>query len=262
MKEEATIQLAGFSLCTAGSIARLVSGRLYTNGAGMLLYLSPAVPVIELSRSEDYAEEVVVETLDHLSGLVMPHVPQLLKAGYQSYPFITLDDEWQRRFVTTVHEIRRREEAAGGQHEVVAKIAMLRREELIMELLLLMLGQTPAVATNTTTRQQAVASRFLQSLGEKYLTRRTVAYYADEAGLSPRHFSQLVSRQTGRTPMEWIALVTVSHAKRLLLGPDMQVKAVADILGFPEQFTFRKYFKTHTGLSPSEYRKRREMNYS
>ena len=33
-------------------------------------------------------------------------------------------------------------------------------------------------------------------------------------------------------------------------------QAVADCLGFPEQFTFRKYFKTHTGISPTEYRKR------
>jgi AraC-like DNA-binding protein len=29
----------------------------------------------------------------------------------------------------------------------------------------------------------------------------------------------------------------------------------ADRLGFPEQLTFRKYFKAHTGFSPSEYRK-------
>ncbi|MBO7573165.1 MAG: AraC family transcriptional regulator, partial [Bacteroidales bacterium] len=32
----------------------------------------------------------------------------------------------------------------------------------------------------------------------------------------------------------------------------------ADELGFPEQFTFRKYFKTHTGISPSEYQTRRQ----
>jgi len=37
------------------------------------------------------------------------------------------------------------------------------------------------------------------------------------------------------------------------------VKEVADRLGFPEQFTFRKYFKTHTGISPTEYRKGNKM---
>ena len=29
--------------------------------------------------------------------------------------------------------------------------------------------------------------------------------------------------------------------------------SVAYELGFPEQFTFRKYFKSHTGQSPTEY---------
>ena len=35
----------------------------------------------------------------------------------------------------------------------------------------------------------------------------------------------------------------------------MPVKKGADRLGFIEQFTFRKYFKTHTGISPTDYRK-------
>lgn len=39
------------------------------------------------------------------------------------------------------------------------------------------------------------------------------------------------------------------------MQPDLQIKEVAERLGFPEQFTFRKYFKTHTGVSPSEYRR-------
>lgn len=254
MKEDTTTQMAGFSLCTAGTIERLVSGQIFTSGAGTLLLLSPAVPVIELNRSYDYAEVAVVESLDHLAPLVSPHILQLNRAGYMQHPFITLSDEWQCRFVDTVRAIRQREAEAVEQREVVAKIAMLRREELIMEMVLLMLGQSPA-ESHPATRQGQVASRFLLSLSEKYLTQRTVAFYADEAGLSPRHFSQLVSRQTGHTPMEWITLVTVSHAKRLLLQPDMQVKDVADLLGFPEQFTFRKYFKQHTGLSPTDYRR-------
>jgi AraC-like DNA-binding protein len=55
--------------------------------------------------------------------------------------------------------------------------------------------------------------------------------------------------------MEWINMVTVNQAKSLLRKPGIQIKQVADELGFPEQFTFRKYFKTHTGMSPTEFRK-------
>ena len=40
---------------------------------------------------------------------------------------------------------------------------------------------------------------------------------------------------------------------RFYLG--MTVKEIAQELNFPEQFTFRKYFKTHAGISPKEYKR-------
>ena len=55
--------------------------------------------------------------------------------------------------------------------------------------------------------------------------------------------------------MQWITTFIVSRAKGLLLQPDLSVKEVAFRLGFPEQFSFRKYFKTYTGLSPTAFRK-------
>ena len=95
----------------------------------------------------------------------------------------------------------------------------------------------------------------MQSLGRDYAKRRTVSDYADDAALSVRHFSTLIHRYSGNTPMQWITTVTITQAKSLLLQPDRPVKEIAARLGFPEQFTFRKYFKTYTGLSPTEYRK-------
>ena len=55
--------------------------------------------------------------------------------------------------------------------------------------------------------------------------------------------------------MEWINMVTINQAKNLLRQRNILVKEVADELGFPEQFTFRKYFKVHTGMSPTEFQR-------
>ncbi|MBO7124999.1 MAG: helix-turn-helix transcriptional regulator, partial [Bacteroidales bacterium] len=82
---------------------------------------------------------------------------------------------------------------------------------------------------------------------------RTVNFYAGKQGLTPRHFADIVKQESGYTPMEWINMVTINQAKNLLRQPNILVKQVADELGFPEQFTFRKYFKVHTGMSPSEF---------
>lgn len=259
MKEMISIQSAGFTLCTSGNVQRIVAGRICTHSKGTLMLLSPAVPLVELSRSEDFAETTIVETIEHLSSIVMPHVSQLIDAGYMSHPFITVSDEVIDYFVLKADEINKKEvqynNALPQHREIIEKILILKKEELLMEMLLVMLDQAPSLPQHPS-RQELIASAFLLSLGREYVTHRNVAYYASNAGLSPRHFSLLVKEQTGRTPMEWIIFITISHAKRLLLKPDIQIKTVADALGFPEQFTFRKYFKKHTGLSPTEYRKR------
>jgi len=104
-------------------------------------------------------------------------------------------------------------------------------------------------------RKRQIMMTFLLTLNAEYRQHRTVQYYADKQALTPRHFADIIKQESGYTPMEWINMITVNQAKNLLRQPDMQVKQVADELGFPEQFTFRKYFKTHTGMSPTEYQR-------
>jgi AraC-like DNA-binding protein len=94
---------------------------------------------------------------------------------------------------------------------------------------------------------------FLVALNLDHRQHRAVQYYAEKQSLTPRHFADIIKQESGYTPMEWINMITINQAKNLLRQPDTQVKDVAAQLGFPEQFTFRKYFKTHTGMSPTEY---------
>ncbi|MBQ8021026.1 MAG: helix-turn-helix transcriptional regulator, partial [Paludibacteraceae bacterium] len=84
---------------------------------------------------------------------------------------------------------------------------------------------------------------------------RAVQYYAAQQNLSSRHFADIIKQESGYTPMEWINMVTINQAKNLLRQRNILVKEVADELGFPEQFTFRKYFKVHTGMSPTEFQR-------
>ena len=57
-----------------------------------------------------------------------------------------------------------------------------------------------------------------------------------------------------RSSSQWIISYTISQAKRLLSQTELSVKEIAEKLGFSEQFTFRKYFKTHSGMSPTDFR--------
>ena len=49
-----------------------------------------------------------------------------------------------------------------------------------------------------------------------------------------------------------------ADARRLLECTDMEVKEIADTLGFSDQSAFGKFFAKKTGLSPQKYRQERE----
>lgn len=118
----------------------------------------------------------------------------------------------------------------------------------------------PAQVDNIS-KQDTIAYRFILALHENHFRERSVSWYASEANLSPGHFTTLIKAATGKTPSVWIATVTTTYAKRLLEERDKSIKQIAAELNFPEQFTFRKYFKQHTGISPKEYRIQKSTRY-
>ena len=138
------------------------------------------------------------------------------------------------------------------QRNLLTSAIRLLRQETLLEHAFLFSGQLSETSA-TPSRKRQVLMTFLLALNQEYRQHRTVHYYAAQQNLSPRHFADIIKQESDYTPMEWINMVTISQAKNLLRQPNRRVKQVADELGFPEQFTFRKYFKTHTGLSPTEY---------
>lgn len=248
----------GFTLCTSGTATRLIAGNVVTFAKGDLMLLSPAIPLVELERSPDYKEYSLTEHMDILSSLVLPHITSLIEKGYLKTPYIRISASEQSRFVEFAEMIRfeeqRSEDVKKEESVIIRQIVTLKRCQHIMETVLLMMHQAPSKKTIYSKREE-ITSAFLTVLSREFATHRSVAHYAEQACLTQRYFSKLIKEQTGKSPMEWTVLVTISQAKNLLKQPDLQIKEVAQSLGFPEQFTFRKYFKKHTGMSPSEFRR-------
>ena len=99
-----------------------------------------------------------------------------------------------------------------------------------------------------------VMIKFALLLFQHFKHQRQVKFYADALNLSPNHFTRIIKNVSNRTPSEWIAVVTINQAKKLLRMSNLSIKEVAQELSFPEQYTFRKYFKLYTGISPKEFK--------
>lgn len=83
----------------------------------------------------------------------------------------------------------------------------------------------------------------------------TVKYFAEKCFLSPNYFGDLIKRETGRTPQEYIQNKIMNLAKGELLGTRKTINEISYGLGFQYSQHFNRYFKRNTGMTPSEYRK-------
>jgi AraC family transcriptional regulator, transcriptional activator of pobA len=86
-----------------------------------------------------------------------------------------------------------------------------------------------------------------------------VQYFAEKMNLHPNYLNSVIKRKTGRTVNDWISKRTLSIAKSLLMSSSYSSKEIAYKLGFSEPTHFSRFFKNHTHLSPSKYRKSNKL---
>jgi AraC family transcriptional activator of pobA len=103
-------------------------------------------------------------------------------------------------------------------------------------------------------RKQELNLLFQNLVFLHYKKHRNVQFYANALFVSPKHLTETIKEVTGRTSGEWIEDAVILEAKVLLRNHEISIAHVAENIHFPDQSSFGKYFKKHTGLSPSDYR--------
>ena len=104
-------------------------------------------------------------------------------------------------------------------------------------------------------RAIATVDAFIRLVTEYHMTEHYLAFYAERLGITPKYLSKLVREVTGRSAPEWVDAFLVLEAKNLLKYSNLAIKEIVYRLHFPDQSSFYKFFKLHTGMIPSEYRK-------
>lgn len=83
---------------------------------------------------------------------------------------------------------------------------------------------------------------------------------ASLAGLSVPHFHRRFRKATGATPLDWLRRERINEAKRRLSQSRDPIRAIAEQLGYGDQFYFSRDFKKLVGLSPRHYRRQEIAN--
>lgn len=101
----------------------------------------------------------------------------------------------------------------------------------------------------------SLSVRFQEAVVKHYRESSDVDFYARMFGLSPKYFSYLIKSEIGIAPKRWINNYIAMQAKTMLIKrSDLNIQQVAYLLGFKEQTSFTRFFKSYVGVSPREYR--------
>lgn len=105
-----------------------------------------------------------------------------------------------------------------------------------------------------------MVSRFNELVNARFKESRNVKFYADLLHISPNHMNKVIKRETGNSASEIINQLCILEAKVLLTQTNLDIGEIALELGFTDASYFSRYFKKHTTIAPTEYRKMNDLS--
>jgi YesN/AraC family two-component response regulator len=78
---------------------------------------------------------------------------------------------------------------------------------------------------------------------------------AKSVGISPYYLSHIFKNKTGQTFVEYLSIVRMIEAKRLLTNPNLTIREISERCGYFNITYFCKVFKRCTGKTIGEYRR-------
>lgn len=108
--------------------------------------------------------------------------------------------------------------------------------------------------TENLKRQKDLFRQFKKLLMTNYRQQHTIAFYADQLHISNAYLSRIIKSVTGRTVLSHINELLCADACRLLECTNMDIKEIANLLGFTSQSAFGKFFMHQQKTTPLKYR--------
>lgn len=74
--------------------------------------------------------------------------------------------------------------------------------------------------------------------------------------ISRHHLAHLFKKEIGVPPIKYLIIKRMEEAKRMLVGTELNVSKISEILGYDNPIYFSQIFKKTVGISPANYRER------
>ncbi len=236
-------------LILRGSARLKVNLETYDLAPGSLLVLSPEVIKQWLFMSADHESLSIFFTKDFITATGSLNLAKFRFFDADAQPVLALSPAQAATLAALLRTIEQKYDAPHAY-----------REEILRSLIHILLHETAAIyslpqATATLpSRSHLIAAEFKKLVNQHHTAERSLAFYADQLFITPKHLAQTVREATGKRAAEWIAEAVILEAKVLLQNPALTLTQIADSIRFADPSTFSRFFRKSTGISPAAYR--------
>lgn len=175
--------------------------------------------------------------------------------------FDFFENEEQNSFTLNEIQAKKVEQIFNLMKETIEK-KNFHEQEIVRSYILILIHeinsylQHPENSENHPTEKlPSIVVNFKNLLKKEYHNHHTVNFYADKLNITPKHLSEILKKQTGKTAGDWITEAVILEAKVLLQNRNYSVAQISELLNFSDQSVFGKFFKSNSGSTPLEYKK-------
>lgn len=242
-------------LITSSSGIAFIGDHVGSFGPGYLAFVSSMVP-------HNWVTPHIEETIVPQRDLVLQFSPDLLRRAAQLFPemdrYPAVEDVFSRSWEYTGAAA---EEGAALLWEIRATANRFERLARFFRLLALLAttSERHQVAhltspTEKTARHSAMMQKLTAMLAEQLSDDISLGDVAKSMGMSASTFSRFFRRHMGRNFVDYLRLLRIRQACRLLVATEEAITGIALSVGYRNISNFNRSFLRETGLSPRSYR--------
>lgn len=218
-------------------------------GSSRALYDMQEIPI---ESSPDYSITVIIHSLafeQEMTQRRMTHdrnkfheTPACLLTEEEMAQYMKAVDMLELISNTSVSRYPHRHDMLMAQTDIMVEMLDACRREIDEE-------------ERANNRNRSIFNTFCNLLAANYREQHEVAFYAEKAHLTTRHFSVIIKDIVGLSASDYIEQYLATQAKNLLsTRPDLSVQQISYHLGYADSPSFCRFFKRHTGITPNEFR--------
>lgn len=237
-------------ICQTGSAEFDVNFRCYQMQKDDFLVLYDDSIAMMRNRSADFSCSYYLIDRSMAADIAYA-LPNELFLFLSRHPFFTADS-------TTINFLRLWEQITARLQEQVLQYQRTILVNQFQNLFLWLSHKTAGfdiTEKNDYSRQEALCWKFWELIFLHCRQQRDVAFYAGLLNVTPYYLSQLTRRFFNDAPKTLIHRQVILEIKKQLLQPKRSMQQIADDLQFTDASYLSKYFKRHTGIGLTDYRK-------